>query len=200
MKKKVFLQPKLKKKNIKNERDYKWMSIHSFIMSKWEFFALCKATANSFLKVTWQACKVGCTFLKMNCLLNDIITSVQLLKAGIMRPMEFQNWIAMGHRRKRCSDVSSICCVQRTHSLLWSSIPLRLSKSRVLSLSFKRSQKKTLCLCWQRFCQSHLKGGGAKACPVSCLYALAQEKKRRTPNISPCVMLIIQIQTIQCIT
>jgi len=28
---------------------------------------------------------------KMNCLLNDIITSVQLLKAGIMRPMEFQN-------------------------------------------------------------------------------------------------------------
>ena len=39
MKKKVFLQPKLKKKrNIKNERNYKWMSIHSFIMSKWEFF------------------------------------------------------------------------------------------------------------------------------------------------------------------
>ena len=137
---------------------------------------------------------------RFNCLLNDIITSVQLLKAGIMRPMEFQNWIAMGHRRKRCSNVSSICCVQRTHSLLWSSIPLRLSKSRVLSLSFKRSQKKTLCLCWQCFCQSHLKGGGAKACPVSCLYALAQEKKRWTPNISPCVMLIFQIQTIQSIT
>ena len=147
-------------------------------MSKWAFFALGRARANSFLKMAWQAVKLGCTFLKMKSfrviqmlqhpriittmkkgwliwVLNDINTSVQSAKTGTMSPMEFQNWVAMGQSRKRRIIVSSECCVQRTHSKLWSAIPLCLSRSRVLSLSFKSSQTKTLCLCWQQFFQSH---------------------------------------------
>jgi len=86
-----------KKGNKENKRDYKWLSIHSFIISTTELFALCKATADFFLKVNRQLCTEGISCWKMrslrviqmpqqpriitsikngrfSCLLNDAIT------------------------------------------------------------------------------------------------------------------------------
>ena len=88
-----------KKGNKENKRDYKWLSIHSFIISTTELFALCKARAISFFKVSLHLCTEGISCQKMrslrviqmpqhlrvitsikngvfSCLLNEAITSL----------------------------------------------------------------------------------------------------------------------------
>jgi len=205
-----------KKGDVKNKRGYKWLSIHAFIASICVLFVLCKAKTNSFLKMAWQACKEGLRFLKMkslrtihilqqpriiismkngrfNCLLKEMNTSLWFVKAGINRPIEVQNCTAMGHKRKRCSRVSSEWWLQRTQLCDWSSIPFLLSKSLVLNLSFRRSQKKNLMFVLTAiFSKPHISRW--HSC-ISCEMFVSSRtwKQWGTPNVCPNVLIRVKV-------
>ena len=116
-------------------------------------------------------------------------TSVKLWKAGIVRPIEAQNWLAKGQSRNRCCSVSIAFWSQSTQSWDCRTIHFLLNKSLLLSLSFRSNQTKTLCLCWQQFFQSHLKGGGdcGKTCQV--FVSFGAREKGRAPNVVPWIMI-----------
>ena len=51
--KKLYTEFQETKKEIKNKRDYKRLSIHAFMWSKCELFALCRVKTNSFSPPVW---------------------------------------------------------------------------------------------------------------------------------------------------
>ena len=181
VKKNSYYNPELrdKKGNKENQRNYKWLFIHSCNCSLMEFFALCIARANSFLRMLRPPCTEGDSCRKMkslrdiqmpqhpriitsikngilSCRLKEATTSMWSWNIGTVSSKDAENWVTKGQTRNRCSRVFLEFWLQRTQSCDWRIIPFLSNRSLVLNRSFRSSQKKTLCLCWQQFFQSHL--------------------------------------------
>ena len=138
-KQKIQIVLRNKKGNKENKGNYKRLSIHIYIKSMTELFAICIARANSFLNRRLLVCIEGFICRKMksmrdiqmlqqprmiismkkgtwSCCRNEATTSVWSWKGGTTNPKDAQNWVAKGQVKNRWSRVSLELWWQSTQS------------------------------------------------------------------------------------